>query len=290
MSIQIKNLSKKYENNKFKSLDNVNLKISNGIFGLIGENGAGKTTLLKTLATQLKVESGEVNVFEYELPKDTQKVRSILGYLPQDIDFFNHLTVFEMLDYIGLLKNIKEEEERKKQIDKLLLQFNLSEKRNTQVSSLSGGMKQRLGIAQCLLGDSKLIILDEPTVGLDPIERLRFRNIINEIAKDKIIIVSTHIISDIAMMCENLAIIKKGKILYSGSTDELLEKLGDKVCVDIVDSNIEINDAKYKQIISITRKKGKLEVRFIEETNNTYQHVEPTLEDAYFYMANKELE
>lgn len=289
MGIEVSNLSKTYEGNKFKSLDNVSLKIPNGIFGLIGENGAGKTTLLKTLATQLKVESGKVRIFDCCLPNDTKKVRSILGYLPQDIDFFNHLTVFEMLDYIGLLKNIKQAEERKQQIETLLLQFNLNDKRNTKVSSLSGGMKQRLGIAQCLLGNSRLIILDEPTVGLDPMERLRFRNIINEIAKSRIIIVSTHIISDIAMMCENLAIIKKGKVLYSGSIDGVLEKLSNKVCVDIVDNNMEIDHAKYKQIISITRKKKKLEVRFIDETNNTYQHVEPTLEDAYFYMVNKEL-
>jgi ABC-type multidrug transport system ATPase subunit len=287
MDIEVKNLSKKYLINKNKSLDNVNLSIPKGVFGLIGENGAGKTTLLKSLATLLPISEGSVTIFNYNLPKEGNEVRSILGYLPQKLDLFDNLTVFEMLDYIALLKNILDKDERKRQIIALLNQFNLDNKINSKIKHLSGGMKQRLGIAQCLLGNPKLIILDEPTVGLDPNERLRFRNIINEIAQDKIVIISTHIISDISMMCENVAIMNKGHVIYCGSSYDLTEKVKDKVYVDEIDSSSTVNNSLYEKIISITRKKSKLEVRFISEeieARDKYHLTEPTLEDAYFYM------
>lgn len=287
MSIEVRNLSKKYPKSKTKSLDNVNLSIPKGIFGLIGENGAGKTTLLKTLTTLLPISEGSVTIFDYNLPIQVNEVRNIIGYLPQNLGLFNNLTAFEMMDYIALFKNILDKQERKREIIALLDQFNLKDKMNSKIKHLSGGMKQRLGIAQCLLGNPRVIILDEPTVGLDPNERLRFRNIINEIAQDKIVIISTHIISDISMMCENLAIIRKGKVLYCGTMDYLTEKIHDKVYVDTIDSSSTINNSLYGKIISITRKKNKLEIRFISENiedKDRYNQVESTLEDAYFYM------
>lgn len=294
MEVEVKELSKKYPNNKKMSLDHVSLSIPRGVFGLIGENGAGKSTLMKTMVTQLQVQSGEIKIYDYHLPKNEKDVRSILGYLPQNFDCFQNLSVFEMLEYIALMKKIMDPVERVKQINNVLDQVNLLEKSNDRVRFLSGGMKQRLGIAQCLLGDPKFIVLDEPTVGLDPGERLRFRNVINDIAKDRVVILSTHIISDISMMCENVAIMKKGRVLYCGTMDKLMETVDNKVYIDVIDSTEVIRKEKYRQIISVSRKKGKLEVRFIDENiekrkgNEKICMAEPSLEDAYFYVINKD--
>lgn len=285
MNIEIKNVSQKYIRNKKKSLDNVNMSITKGIFGLLGENGAGKTTLLKTLATVMPLQDGTINIEGHDIRKDIEKIRKFIGYLPQKFDFFENLTVYEMLDYIALLKNVKEEE-REYEIKMLIQQFNLQDKTNSKIRSLSGGMKQRLAIAQSLLGDSKLVILDEPTVGLDPNERLRFRNIINEKSSERTIIISTHIISDIAMLCNNIGIMKGGKVVYCGSIDDLLELVEGKIYVDRLNTQDEIDRAKYKKTISILRKKNTVEVRFILDTPLTanYEQVTPTLEDAYFYI------
>lgn len=285
MSIEIQNLSKKYLNSKRKSLDNVNLTINNGILGLIGENGAGKTTLLKILSTQIPPSEGSVKVFGYDPVTEIESVRSIMGYLPQHVAFFSNLTAFEMMDYIGLLKNMTNEQKRKDEIDYWLEQFNLLDKRNEKIKHLSGGMKQRLGIVQSLMGDPKVVILDEPTVGLDPNERLRFRNIVSDVSKNKVVIISTHIINDIAMMGNQLAIIKKGNLLYSGYTEQLLEQVNGKVFTEALDHAAAIDFSKYGEVISYARKKECLEVRFInEEKQSHYLAVEPTLEDAYFYV------
>ncbi len=285
MNIEIKNVSQKYFKSKNKSLDNVNMSITKGVFGLIGENGAGKTTLLKMLATVMPVQDGTISIDGDDITKDTEKIRKYIGYLPQKFDFFESITVYEMLDYIALLKNVKTED-REHEIKLLIHQFNLQDKINSKINSLSGGMKQRLAIAQSLLGDSKLVILDEPTVGLDPNERLRFRNIINEKSIEHTIIISTHIISDIAMLCNNIAIMKKGKVFYCGSIDNLLELVEGKIYVDKLHINDKIDRTKYKKIISIFRKKNTVEVRFILDTPlvHAYKKVTPTLEDAYFYI------
>lgn len=285
MDVEIKNLSQKYFKSKNKSLDNVNMSITNGIFGLLGENGAGKTTLLKTLATVMPVQDGSISIGGYDITNEIGKVRKYIGYLPQKFDFFESLTVYEMLDYIALLKNVRAEE-REREITLLIQQFNLQDKTNSKIKSLSGGMKQRLAIAQSLLGDSKLVILDEPTVGLDPNERLRFRNIINEKSDERTIIISTHIISDIAMLCNNIGIMKKGKVVFSGSIDNLLEFVEGKIYVDKLDIQEKIDRTKYKKLISILRLKNYVEVRFILETpsDSRYEQVIPTLEDAYFYI------
>ena len=285
MNVEIKNVSKKYLKSKNKSLDNVNMSITKGIFGLLGENGAGKTTLLKTLATVMPVQDGFISIGGYDITKDVEKVRKHIGYLPQKFDFFESLTVYEMLDYIALLKNVKVED-REHEITLLIQQFNLQDKINSKINSLSGGMKQRLAIAQSLLGDSKLVILDEPTVGLDPNERLRFRNIISEKSSECTIIISTHIISDIAMLCNDIGIMKKGKLVYCGSIDNLLELVEGKIYIDKLSVHDKIDRKKYKKIISILRKKDSVEVKFIIDTPlvATYKQVAPTLEDAYFYI------
>lgn len=289
MDIQIKNLTKKYSTNNVNVLDNINLTIKPGILGLVGENGAGKTTLIKILATMVKQTSGEIYIGQYKLPKDESNVRRNLGYLPQNFEMFNTLTVYEAMDYISALKNISIRT-RKKEINKLLDEVNLLNKNNYQIRQLSGGMKQRLGIAASLLGDPKVIIMDEPTVGLDPTERLKFRSLISRYAEEKTIIVSSHIISDIAMLCNDIAIMKKGRILYAGSTTKLVKSMDDKVYFVSVNESDEINKDIYQNIISISRKEKRLEVRFFLDTLPTLEGAissEPSLEDAYFYITSR---
>ena len=283
MPIVIKNVSKRYSRAKVNALEDICTEIPEGNFGLLGENGAGKSTLLKILATVSVLDSGKVCYDEYDIAKDTGAVRDMLGYLPQKFDFFEKLTVYEMLEYIALLKGIDANCVRA-EIMNLLEDFNLSEKENVVIGKLSGGMKQRVAIAQALLGNPKYVILDEPTVGLDPTERLRFRNVLNNLKKKANIILSTHIISDIAMMCENVGIMKAGKIIYCGPVVELLKKVEGKVFAEVVPNDSEINEEQYGKIISLNRKKEGLEVRYIAE--NGTNKVVPTLEDAYFYMTN----
>ncbi|WBW97752.1 ATP-binding cassette domain-containing protein [Oceanirhabdus sp. W0125-5] len=287
MSIVVKNLSKKYKNSSKKSVDNVSINIPTGIFGLLGENGAGKTTFLKMLTTLLPSDSGEIKILNYNMCDHKQEIRNIIGYTPQEFDFFSNITTFELMDYIAILKNIKNESARKEQIYDLLNKFNLGDKVNTKIKHLSGGMKQRLGIAQSLLGNPKVIILDEPTVGLDPNERLRFRNIINELSQTKTVIISTHIISDVAMMCESVAIMKNGKVIYSGDINTLLDNTRGKVFIDTINNACSVDDSKYGQVISVLRKNDIIEIRFISKDKpkiNTCIEIDPTLEDAYFYM------
>lgn len=292
MNIKISNLSKKYLANKIKCLDNINVSINEGVYGLLGENGAGKTSLLKTIATILPIQKGNIQVDGKNYYDSIQEIRNIIGYLPQKFEFFNNLTVYETLDYILSLKKISDNpQNRRKEIYEIIEKINLQEKINSKINNLSGGMKQRLAIAQALIGDSKLIILDEPTVGLDPGERLRFRNLINEYEKNRIIIISTHIISDISILCENIGIMKKGKLIYNGLITDLLEKIEGKVFIDEISDINDMNKKIYKNLISVTRKKNKLELRFFWEYLNKNENkrlieVAPTLEDAYFYLMN----
>lgn len=285
MAITINQLSKKYINGNVQALKEINATIPDGIFGLLGENGSGKSTLLRMLATVAPVQSGNIHIEEYDIVKDTSKIRSILGYLPQKFDFFEKLTVYEMLEYVAILKKI---DNREKAIMEIIDEINLKDKTHSKISKLSGGMKQRVAIAQALIGNPKYIILDEPTEGLDPNERLRFREVISKRRNISNIIISTHIISDIAVLCENVGIMKKGKMVYCGTIKKLLEQIEGKIYIDIIKSNENIDIKKYKNVISILRKKDTIEVRFISEEDVSYEYaqVNPTLEDAYFYLTN----
>lgn len=285
--IYIRNLTKTY--GKTTILDKINLEIKEGVYGLLGENGAGKTTLMRILSTLLIYDCGSVEVYNNLIPKDKQQIRKFLGYLPQHFDFFPNITVFNAMDYFAELKDISKGNKRKDEIMTLLEQVNLKSEMNKKIKQLSGGMKQRLGIAQALLGSPKLIVFDEPTVGLDPGERLSFRNLINEIGEDKIIILSTHIITDISSSCESLAILKKGSIVYSGYIDNLLREVEGKVYTIEVDKKEVKNLMKVVNILSIQRKKENVEVRFLAmELPQKYinaVNINPTLEDAYFYKS-----
>ena len=210
--ITIKNLSKSYGGKK--ALNNVTLSIQTGMFGLLGRNGAGKTTLMRILAAVLNKSSGDVSVCGYDI-KRAKSVRQITGYLPQEFSMYPNMTVYEVMDYLGVLSGLTRSE-RKMRIPDLLKTVNLDDSHKIRVRALSGGMKRRLGIAQALLNDPKVLIADEPTAGLDPEERVRFRSLLCETAKNRIVILSTHIVEDIEKTCEKIAVLDKGEIIFSG--------------------------------------------------------------------------
>jgi ABC-2 type transport system ATP-binding protein len=221
MELIIEQLTKQYGKTT-NALNQINLTLGAGIFGLLGPNGAGKSTLMQIIATIIPKTSGTVKLGGYVLGKDDQAIRQLLGYLPQEFGLYKKLTGEEFLDYIAIMKGIINTNQRKQQVAAMLESVNLSQQARKKIGGYSGGMKQRIGIAQALLGDPRLIVVDEPTAGLDPEERIRFRNVLDQLAKDRIILLSTHIVSDIESSCEKLAIIKKGSMLFQGTRDELI--------------------------------------------------------------------
>ncbi len=216
--ININNLTKRF--GKKTALDGISLQLNNGMFGLLGRNGAGKTTLMRILATLLVPSSGEVMVCGVPINRAKQ-VRALIGYLPQEFSIYPNMGVYEAMDYLGVLSNLSRDV-RKERIPKLLQMVNLDDCRGIKVKALSGGMKRRLGIAQAILHDPKVLIVDEPTAGLDPEERVRFRNLLCQIAKDRVVILSTHIVEDIEKTCENIAILDSGRIIYNGKLKDFV--------------------------------------------------------------------
>ena len=224
MKIEIRGLNKIYPNGKH-ALSDINLTIENGMFGLLGPNGAGKSSLIRILVTLLTPTSGTVSVNGFELTADRGKIRALLGYLPQDFRFFSKLKTWEFLDYAAGLSGITSKTIRHKKVDEWLEKVGLFDARDRQANNLSGGMKRRLGIAQALIGDPRIIIVDEPTTGLDPEERIRFRNILSELSQqDVIIILSTHIVGDISSVCRDLALLNEGCMQFNGSPELLIGK------------------------------------------------------------------
>lgn len=285
--ISISNLNYQYKRSSKKILDNISLEIKPGVYGLIGANGAGKTTLLKIIATLLPFDKGSLFIGDFNAKIDLSKIRSQIGYVPQRFEFFEMLTVYDFLYYIGLNKQIPLEE-LDNSIVYWLDKFNLIDKKTERIKALSGGMKQRVAIIQSLIGSPKILIFDEPTVGLDPIERLRFKNIINEIKKDKIIIISTHIISDVSALCDTIGVMSCGKILYSGSVDELIEEAKGKISTLVIGEGDNIPEVIMERIISIKRFENKIYLKVIDE-GNSGNSVTPDLEDAYFLRIKKEV-
>lgn len=216
--IIIENLSKNF--NKVRALKNVSLHIEKGMFGLIGRNGAGKTTLMRILATLLNKSSGAVTVCGVPA-ENAKEIRKLIGYLPQDFSVYPNMRVYEAMDYLGVLSGLSKSV-RKERINELLNKVNLTSSRRLKVKALSGGMKRRLGIAQALLHDPQVLIVDEPTVGLDPEERVRFRNLLCEIAGDRIVLLSTHIVEDIEKTCEKIAVLNSGELIYNGTLKDFI--------------------------------------------------------------------
>ena len=286
MNIKIDQLSKVYPNGN-KALNDVSIDIENGMFGLLGPNGAGKSSLMRILVTLMKPSKGQVSVDGYDLVKNRKEIRKMLGYLPQDFRFFSKLKTYEFLDYAARLAGMKSAGERSKAVDKMLEEVGLFEARDRQANKLSGGMKRRLGIAQALINSPQIIVVDEPTTGLDPEERIRFRNLLSTIStNDVIIILSTHIVGDISSTCKNMALLNRGELAYSGSPDDLVEHAKGKVwLLKATESEyMEINE-KYPVISNVPTSEG-WEIQVVaDEINGYHGHtIDPNLEHAYVYF------
>ena len=291
MKITIDQLSKIYPNGN-RALNNIQLEIENGMFGLLGPNGAGKSSLMRILVTLMKPSHGKVTVNGYDLVKNRKEIRKMLGYLPQDFRFFSKLKTYEFLDYAARLAGMKDGKERAQAVDKMLEEVGLFEARDRQANRLSGGMKRRLGIAQALINSPQIIIVDEPTTGLDPEERIRFRNLLSSIStKDVIIILSTHIVGDISSTCKNMALLNRGELAYSGSPDNLVEKANGKVwLIKATEAEyMEINE-KYPVISNVPTSEG-WEIQVVADEINGYkgENIDPNLEHAYVYFMESRL-
>lgn len=283
--IKIHKLNQYY--GKKQALNEVSITMNTGMFGLLGRNGAGKTTLMKVLATLLPPTSGDISVCGVPIVKESE-IRKITGYLPQDFSMYGNMTVYEAMDYLGVLSGLSKPERRLK-IPELLNKVNLQSKQRTKVKALSGGMKRRLGIAQAVLHDPKVLIVDEPTAGLDPEERVRFRNLLCEIAEERIVILSTHIVGDIEATCENIAVLEEGSILYQGTVAQLVEAAAGKIYHAEI-SRTELGTVKdHYTITSMVTLGNRAAVRFIAEEKPLVgaELTEPNVEDAYMYLMQK---
>lgn len=280
--ITIKNVDKFY--GRKQALHNINLTINQGMFGLLGRNGAGKTTLMKTLATLHKKQSGRITICGIPV-ENTKEIRSITGYLPQDFSMYPTMTVEESLDYLGVLSGM-DGQTRKERAKMLLKRVNLTEHKHKKIKALSGGMKRRLGIAQALLHNPQVLIVDEPTAGLDPEERIRFRNLLCEVAEERIVILSTHIVGDIEATCEDIAIMNDGRILWQGTVSELLKDAKGKVFVVNINKKLLPQIKKNFIVTGMLVQSEYTTVRFISDDIPDIQGVsetEPNVEDAYMY-------
>jgi len=289
VEISIENLCKVYDNGK-KAIDHINLKIDEGMFGLLGPNGAGKSTLMRMLVSLMKPTSGKVTVDGYDLIKDRKKIRSMVGYLPQDFRFFSQLKTYEFLDYIARLSGMKSRGKRADAVSKMLEEVGLFDVRDRQANRLSGGMKRRLGIAQALINNPKLIIVDEPTTGLDPEERIRFRNLLSTIStQDVIIILSTHIVGDISSTCHDMALLNNGTLAYKGSPDDFVSQARGKVwMIKATESDYMKINEHYPVVSNIPIENG-WEIQVVADEVKGYKGVliEPSLEHAYVYFMDK---
>lgn len=286
MILQTSDLTKIYRGN-VTGIQDLSLEIGKGVFGLLGPNGAGKTTLMRILATVMKPTSGRASFDGHDIYAQPKKIRQVLGYLPQDFGVYPMLTAFEFLYYLASLKGIKGTQ-REHRVREVLELVDLVEVANRKLGTYSGGMKQRVGIAQALLNDPKLLIIDEPTAGLDPAERIKFRNLLNNLGEDRIVMISTHIVFDIEVAATDLALIKNGKLLVHTSPVELLNELRGKVwALTTDDAGCQKLQAQYI-ISSITRHAEGIELRVIAENNPGYNatSLEPNLEDAYLYYTS----
>jgi ABC-2 type transport system ATP-binding protein len=279
----ITDLSKTYPNG-VKALDNINLEISNGMFGLLGPNGAGKSSLMRTIATLQEADSGSIMLNDIDVEKEPRKLRQALGYLPQEFGVYPNITAYGLLDHVAVLKGITSGSERKEMITYLLNKVNLFDKRNKKVKSFSGGMKQRVGIAQALIGSPQLIIVDEPTAGLDPGERNRFHNLLADVGEDVVVILSTHIVDDVRELCNNMAIMNNGRLVYTGSPITVIDELRGQVWRKAIEREQLQEHMDNYRVISNKMVAGKPQIHVLSEINpgEGFVSIEPNLEDVFF--------
>ncbi|MDO3626709.1 ABC transporter ATP-binding protein [Mucilaginibacter sp. BT774] len=284
MKLVINSLSKTYANG-VTALKDVSLTLTNGMFGLLGPNGAGKSSLMRTIATLQEADSGSVFLDDLDVLKNKTQVRQLLGYLPQEFGVYPKISAERMLDHIAQLKGVGNVGERKDLVLGLLEKVNLFKDRKKHLGTYSGGMKQRFGIAQALIGDPKLIIVDEPTAGLDPAERNRFYNLLSQLGENTIVILSTHIVEDVSTLCSNFAIICLGEVLYAGDPETAVKELEGKIYSKAISqSEIQYYRDVYN-VISTQLKSGKLHIRVLKEDDQPqdgFSLTAPNLEDVYF--------
>ncbi len=288
MILKIEGLNKQYGNG-VRALIDVSLTINKGMFGLLGPNGAGKSTLMRILATLQDADSGTALLGDTDVLNNKDAVRKVLGYLPQEFGVYPRTSATDLLDHLALLKGFGNSGERKEMVNYLLNKVNLFDHRKKAVSSYSGGMRQRFGIAQCLIGDPRLVIVDEPTAGLDPGERNRFYNILSEIGENIIIILSTHIVQDVRELCTQMAIVDKGRVLFSGNTDDALQQIKGKVWERRVEkAQLQQFQNEYK-IISSKLVGGKPLIHAFsdKDLDNGFTKAEENLEDVFFANLNE---
>lgn len=285
--LTIKNLSKTYDNG-VKALDKVNLEIPKGMFGLLGPNGAGKSSLMRTIATLQDADSGSIEFNGIDVLNDPQALRQRLGYLPQDFGVYPRISAYELLDHLAILKGLKNTAERKEAVEGLLAQTNLYQHRKNAVSGFSGGMRQRFGIAQALLGDPDLLIVDEPTAGLDPEERNRFHNLLVGLGEEKAIILSTHIVDDVSELCPNMAVLAAGKIVLQGNPIELTNNLNGQIWRKAISQNeVEAVEQEFN-VISKRLFAGQTIVHVIADSvPSGFEQAPANLEDVYFSTLNQ---
>jgi ABC-2 type transport system ATP-binding protein len=283
MQLVISNLSKTYSNG-VKALNNINLTIGKGMFGLLGPNGAGKSSLMRTIATLQNADSGSIMLGDIDVINQKNELRKVLGYLPQDFGFYPKVSALSLLDHFAVLKGISNKTERKQLVDSLLQQTNLFEARKRNVSDFSGGMRQRFGIAQALIGNPQLIIVDEPTAGLDPQERNRFHNILSEIGEQVIVILSTHIVDDVKQLCNQMVVMNKGEIIVEGTPKQTVQNIEGKIWQTGIDKEQLITYKKQFKVISNHISEGKMIIRVISNTQPSleFTSVDANLEDVYF--------
>ncbi|WP_299158546.1 ABC transporter ATP-binding protein [uncultured Tenacibaculum sp.] len=282
-TLLINDLTKTYSNG-VKALDGINLKITNGMFGLLGANGAGKSSLMRTIASLQEPSSGTISFNDIDVVKQPNEIRKQLGYLPQEFGVYPKISAEKLLNHLAVLKGILNKKERKEQVTALLQQVNLYQHRKKSVYTFSGGMRQRFGIAQALLANPKLIIVDEPTAGLDPEESNRFLNLLSEIGENVIVILSTHIVEDVRDLCPKMAILSNGKIITQGNPSELVGTITGKIWSKIVPKKDVNVYKKAFNVISTKLVSGKTQIRVLSETkpDASFELIVPNLEDFYF--------
>lgn len=283
----IKNLQKKY-NNGVRALQDVSLEMTNGMFGLLGPNGAGKSTLMRTIVGLQNPDKGEIMFNGVNVLNNSMFIKKQLGFLPQDFGVYPKISAYDLLNHLAILKGVSNKSERKAQINSLLEKVNLHTHRNKEVHTFSGGMRQRFGVAQALLGNPKIIIVDEPTAGLDPEERNRFNGLLSEIGTERIVILSTHLVEDVRNLCSQMAIIKNGEVLLKGNPNDFVNELQGKIWRKQIDKHEQESYKSKYNVIASQYVGGNLNIQvYSDEALPDFEAVNPTLEEVYFKTLNQ---